>query len=431
MATKRNGIWDFKSYDEKTWFKFLVLKLVLGGIIYFVLHVYLAPTQYGYEYTKLSQDQMQFINKIYIDSLAKKVSENQPLVNKPSATPPPSVAKPSVITNPAANGTGQTHPHVNPAVTLNKPGTASLAAVSATKPVAIPDTVLCAKTMNYLNNIFENKIEATQSAQVKKFLCQASPQEAPGFLNGTRFKIHSYFWLVGPCVYWEVIFWSVFGVLSSLLFNLGVVGSNSTTDLTNPKSQFDSSEIFGQVAKLLYAPLCTLVVVLGYNFFKDQNIVDISSSKGIIVFAFFGGFYSSRLISLMDRLKDVLMPVSGSSSLPTLSPPMPVPGAAIPMVTVQVKFGPTVSPAVIIAAAPTGINNSAVTMKSVTTGISVDGTRNPGDPLGLFSFANVMPGNFIVTASLTVPVPGIPPVHLNNQITGQVMSGGAPIVLVY
>ncbi|UOE50859.1 hypothetical protein MTO98_07185 [Mucilaginibacter sp. SMC90] len=75
-------------------------------------------------------------------------------------------------------------------------------------------------------------------------------------------------------------------------------------------------------------------MILDYNYFCNQNIVDISYSKGVIVFAFVCGFYGSRVIALMDRLKEVLLPNCGTSSLPGTSPST---GANILIAALNVK----------------------------------------------------------------------------------------------
>ncbi len=418
MSAKRNGMWDFKSYDEKTWFRFLVIKLIFCGVLYIGFHLLLSNQNYNYEYTKLNQDQMQFINSIYSNP-------DTPKLQKPDTSKLQGLAKnaqtpANKTTAPPVTGTKSTLAQNNPNKTIktepSKSGTGNQA-------------LLCNRVMDYLENIFDGKLEHRQADSIRHFLCNSPPQEATGFLNGTRFKVVSYFWLVGPCVYWEVVFWAVFGVLSSLLFNLGVVGSNATTDLGNPQSQFDSSEIFGQVAKILYAPLCTLIVVLGYNFFKDQNIVDISSSKGVIVFAFIGGFYSSRVISLMDRLKDVLMPNSGTTSLPVTNPPTNATGAAIAIVTLQLLLDHGVGPEIVTAIGAQGLNAATVQMKSVNSMTSYTGAHKAGDPAGIFTLTSVLPGNYMISADLPVTMPDKSIMHLSAQLSGPVLSGTAPIEL--
>jgi len=431
MTAKKNGMWDFRSYDEKTWFRFLVIKVILCGIFYLGLHLLLSSHNYNYEYDKLNQDQMQFINRIYIDSINNSKPNNKPdspkLVNQEKKSQTlsiqPTVATPSTPNKPTVGSTNI----LTPKAPLN---TATKTRTSDSKPCPCIQKILCDRVMEYLKNTFDDKLDSAQAVEIKCFLCKSSPQEATAFLNGTRFKVRSYFWLIGPCVYLEVIFWAVFGVLSSLLFNLGVVSSNATTDLGNPRSQFDNSEIFGQVAKILYAPICTLAVVLGYNFFKDQNIVDISSSKGVIVFAFIGGFYSSRLISLMDRLKDVLMPNSGTTSLPITNIATTPTGATIDKLMVQLALDKGVDAGIVTAIGSQGLNNAIVKMTATNSSTNYSGSRQASDPTGIFTFSSVQPGNYIINADLQIALPDSSTAHLAAQLSGNVLTGTAPIVLV-
>jgi len=441
MFAKTGGIWNFRSYDEKTWFRFLVILLLSVIIAYGSAHYFLRNQKLCYEYTKLNQDQTQFINRIYMDSASaikapddgKNTSTTvsasataaasatkagpKPVVDKKAAKPN---ATDSTVKSPLAK---KQTPPAGPA----KP-TDSVTRTTVIKPCPCKQEALCRRVISYLQNTFDGKLDKTQADSIRIFLCKSSSQDAAAFLSGTRFKVESFFWLIGPSVYWEVIFWALFGVLCSLLFNLGVVGSEATTDLANPRSQFDASEIYGQVAKILYAPICTLSVVLGYNFFKDQSFTDISFGKGLIIFGFLGGFYSTRLISLMDRLKDVLMPNSGTTSLPI--PSLTAPGATVAQVIVQLALLPTNTAAVLAAAAGPGLNNATVQMKAVSSTDSQIGKRKTGDPDGAFTFTNLQPGNYIITASLDVQLTGVPaPITLKGQINGPVRSGIAPIVL--
>ncbi|MDB5008514.1 MAG: hypothetical protein JWP45_2907 [Mucilaginibacter sp.] len=436
MAARQNGMWDFASYDEKTWFRFLVLKLILTVIVYFILHVVFFNKKLNYEYSKLNQDQLQFVTRIYMDSMDPQHLTPSPDELKTGAGL--GVKEPTGKSNPTKNNVPVAPQPPAPAKPTLKPTQVELKQ-ELTKQALAPQTAtltphddsvrkaaLSRKTMDYLNTVFENKLDSAQSVKIQDFITSSTPQQITTFLAGTQFKISSYFWLIGPCVYWEVVFWAIFGVLSSLLFNLGVVSNNATTNLTNPQSQFDPSQIFGQVSKILYAPLCTLVVVLGYYFFKDQNIVDIGSGKGVIVFAFIGGFYSGRLIALMDRLKDVLMPNTGTSSLPTGGN---VAGQAIPIVTVKVNFATTANPAAVTAASATGINSATVTMRSTNSTNTYTGTRSPNDPVGVFTFTGIPAGNYLVSATLNQTLPDNSTVTLTGQLNGQILTSGSALLV--
>jgi len=414
---EKNSFWDFKSYDEKKWFKFLVWKTLITGGLYVIGHVLLnlwCP-QYSYEYTVLNQDQVLQITHMYADVTPKSTS--------PAPPPGGSTVATKKDTGKKADTTkvvGKVDIKVTPKA--GKPDTAKKTDTTCC------NKLICTKVIDYLDNVFEGKLDPEQKHRVQNLLCELKSTDAPTILSKTRFKVESYFWLTGPFVYLEIIFWSILGVLSSLLFNLGVLGRNATTDLANPQSYYDSSEVPFQVAKIIYAPICTLAVILGYNFFTDQNIVDISSSKGVLVFAFICGFYSSRLIALMDRLKEVLLPNSGTSTLPGNNPPIGA-NALIPVLTIKVTADRALlTPAELTAAGPDWLNKTVVTIKSTVSGTTTTGSRMAIDPLGTFTFKNLATGNYNISADYSNGA-GAEQIHLSATQTGQINSGTKPIEL--
>lgn len=410
MSAKTNGTWDFKSYNESTWFRTLVLLFSFLLLLYTGLHYLLGKKSYTYEYTKLNTEQLQVISQLYINT---KISGNLPdTLRKKDTTK--KVTPPSSFVAPKTNS-AISRKNLPP---LEK-------STKIKKDSCDCDRAACTKVADYLCNTFEGKIDKCQFDHIKKFLCESNPQVASPYLASTRFKVQSYFWLIGPSVYWEVVFWSLFGVLCNLLFILGAVGSNATTDLANPRTLFDSSEVLGQVARLFYAPLCTLILILGYNFFKNSNVVDIDSSKGLLVFAFIGGYYSSRVISLMDRLKDLLLPNTGSASLPTpASPTLPV----IAHLKIQLALAATVAPAIAALAAGIVLNESVVSLQLAGSTTVLNGMHNAGDPDGQFTFTSVTPGVYIIQAKLLVTTAGISQTLAATQ-SGQILSATAPITL--
>ena len=266
------------------WFSTLLLFLLLLITSYVGLHVLLDQQQhmhkfgrsskygFGYEYMTINTTQLQEINKIYRDTFYEK--------------------------------------------TINPDTLKSGIVYKANKNFSKKDTDAYQKVVMYLNNQYNDKIDTVQLNEIAKYLSFCTPIEAAGFLTSLRIRVKSYFWLTGPEVYFEVMFWCIFGVICSLLFKLGDIWKLSTTDPTNPQSQYDPTEVPSQVAKIFYAPICTLVIILGYNYIQDKNMVDISSSKGIIILSFIAGFYSQRMMAFLDRLKDVLLPNTGSADLP-------------------------------------------------------------------------------------------------------------------
>lgn len=389
LREEKKSIWDFSGYKEHQWFRWLAVKLLLAGGLYLVLHFIIGAwiqknKNWDYEYVTLDDRQLLHINRIYFDSV---------IVIQPDT--------------PAASG-GQ--------------------AAATTPPLYNRDSIHHEKTLCYLDNEFNHKIDTAQLSLIRKYLLQTKGQEATSYLANARLKVQSYFWLVGPSVYFEILFWSIFGVIASLLFNLGQLVRNRTTDPDNPSSVFDASEIPSQIAKLLYAPLCTLTIVLGYNFFVDANIVDISSSKGVIVFAFIGGFYSSRLIAFLDRLKEVILPQSGSSTLSTQQKGEP---SLLKDVRLELSLDKTGLTAEEQAAVmDLGLDNTDITLVSARDGKTVKPEKTNEDQTGAFIVREIKAGKYQLQARWSQEVLGAP---LNLEASGEVQIASAtnalPIVL--
>jgi len=125
------------------------------------------------------------------------------------------------------------------------------------------------------------------------------------------------FALTGYLLYFEIVLWTIFDVMCSLLFNVGQVRRNTTTDPNNDKAIIDPSEIPSQIAKMLFAPFCTIIVYLGYCLLNEKSLIDLSAGKGAIVFAFIGGYYNTRLIAFLEKLKELLLPYKGKEDLHT------------------------------------------------------------------------------------------------------------------
>ncbi len=398
----KQSLWDFKTYKEHEWFRALVILLLTLAAFYLLLHYFIdnvLKAKLNYEYVKLDAEEMQQVNRIYFDSLYIK-------------------AQLYASTNSNANLSTKEEDSLK-----KDNGTSGLLG----KDPCNCTNSSCIRVVQYLNNQFIYKIDPDQIDSLKGYLCSAPPLEATNFLNNVRLKINSNFWLIGPSVYYEIIFWSWFGVLCSLLFNLGVVGRKSTTNSANPQSVFDSSEIPYQIAKLLYAPLCTLIIVFGYNFFKDQNIVDISSSKGVIVFAFIGGFYSARLIAFLDRLKEVLLPNSGTADLPGNSTTSTV--TELKNFIIKLELDPAIDPVLTTAITQIDLKDAKVTLTDTAGGEPIAATPTEEGEAVNFNVANLKPGNYTIKASWSKEVNG-EVVDLKAEKTASIMSSETPITLL-
>jgi len=163
----------------------------------------------------------------------------------------------------------------------------------------------------------ESSILEQEVHRISPTLLELNTKDVTAFVFARKFKADSYFWLAGMKMYWEAIFWSLFGVLVSLIY---YVSTANKLEQENKEDQdigpFKTSEISGQVAKMFYAPAVTIVIVLGYSFFagRSQTAIDISVNHGLILFAFTAGFYSGRLMKLLDKLKDAILPFSDNQS---------------------------------------------------------------------------------------------------------------------
>ncbi|MGV3641310.1 MAG: hypothetical protein ACO1NZ_12365 [Adhaeribacter sp.] len=392
----KHGFWEFKRYHEYEWFRFLVYLMTAIGLAYIVSHLLMARfhEKAGYEYEKLDARQLQHLNTIYFDSLQADLDALTPGLDRLRLMPD------SLRTR------------------ENKRLLAQQKAIS--------DSIKCARVLMYLQHEFNGKVDQDQLNDMRAYLCTARPLEAISFLSLVRLQVRSYFWLTGPEVYFEVIFWSWFGVICSILYNLGVVAKSITTVPNNPHTVFDSTEIPNQVAKMIYAPLCTMSIVLGYNYFSDRNIVDISSSKGLIVFAFIGGFYSSRLIAFLDRLKEVILPSHNTPELPAQRTSGQILLHDI-LVELTLQEG-VLSAELTTEIAEIGFNDASVELENEETGDLVSAVPAGEDQTALFKVPSLRPGKYLIRASWSKEING-EPVNLEARQIEQVLSSEITIVV--
>lgn len=162
------------------------------------------------------------------------------------------------------------------------------------------------KAMVYITSQYGKDIDEEQLSNIQRYISTFSPRETGIFLSDYNLKISSFFWLAGPMVYVEVVFWAIFGVLCSLLLLTG--------NMIRKNTQHVHRDILYQSARLLYAPFAGIIVLLAYNYLKGAGTMHIQSGDGIIVFAFLLGFYSGTVMELLDRVRNVLFntPVNGN-----------------------------------------------------------------------------------------------------------------------
>lgn len=125
-------------------------------------------------------------------------------------------------------------------------------------------------------------------------------------LETLHVRTQSYFWLSGDEKYIEVIFWTIFGVLASVLY----FASEAMRSREFLKEQF-----YVYVAKMFYAPLISLVIVFSFSLLTASNDVKYdSTSVELLVMSFVLGFFSGRAMELLNRLKDVILPAGKDST---------------------------------------------------------------------------------------------------------------------
>jgi len=147
---------------------------------------------------------------------------------------------------------------------------------------------------------FSRMLETTPTVALKLMLPKAPVRQS------------SFFWLTEDYVYIEIIFWCLFGVLANLLY--------STSEYLR-KNEFDKLEVFVQKAKLLYSPFCVIVIYICYDQIQTTGTTYvIQYTYYSIAVSFLLGFFSGRMIDLLSRLKDLLIPLSNE-------PPAPATGA--------------------------------------------------------------------------------------------------------
>ena len=161
--------------------------------------------------------------------------------------------------------------------------------------------------MRFLETEYDSDIDVLEKEKIEEASNEYNSRDVGIYFSKLKIKVHSYFWLSEGKAYFETILWCLLGVFTSLIFYVGI-----KTTPTDPDESFDINEISNQVAKMFYAPITTLVLVIGYHFIRgnDDNMIDISVNKGVILFSFLAGFYSGRVMKLLDKIKDLILPLT-------------------------------------------------------------------------------------------------------------------------
>lgn len=258
------------------WFSFLIIFTAAWAGIYFASHSEAGIP--GYEYATFNTEQVRQINRILTSNAGpmRIAQDNQQ---------PATFIDSSVSISPSQNE-------------LNNLNTISGCDINCRAE----------KVLLYVNSEFDGKVTPEQQQSLKQYISTFAQQDVGIFLADYKLKVRSYFWLAGPLIYGEVVFWVVIGVVCSLLFGTGNALRRSG------KRGFDNKQIMYQVAKLFYAPFLTIVILLAYNYFNRNTTLSTSLGQGIIVFAFIAGFFAGRFMNFIDRLKHLILPGSANEN---------------------------------------------------------------------------------------------------------------------
>ena len=172
----------------------------------------------------------------------------------------------------------------------------------------------------YYSNTFSNIDPEFLHSDLNKILSSANPVELKKLLPKYQVKTTSNFYLFGNWVFMEIFFWCLIGVFCNLIYN---------TSERLRKAEFNKKEIYVHVGKLLYSPPCAVVIYLCYDMLTESSSgASTAKTESTVAISFLLGFFSGRMMDLLNRIKDILLPfgtdkkeemvysISGKISLP-------------------------------------------------------------------------------------------------------------------
>ncbi len=165
------------------------------------------------------------------------------------------------------------------------------------------DSLVRQNIFKYICNLYPD-IDLSETKKLKEFITVMDLNNIKPLLSKYPIRIHSLFWLGNKWIYLELTFWALFGVLANLLYNVAEQIRNKS---------FTKYEIPVHVAKILYSPFCVIIIYICYNTINEQPH-DIQYTLYSLAVAFLLGFFSGRMIDLLNRIKDLLLPLGKSST---------------------------------------------------------------------------------------------------------------------
>ncbi|WP_338875030.1 hypothetical protein WBJ53_05375 [Spirosoma sp. SC4-14] len=190
--------------------------------------------------------------------------------------------------------------------------------------------------------------------------CQLLPDEQSlrSYLSTHPVRVYSPYHLNGRSLLWELICWALFGVFCNLFYSVSEAykgtevkkaapsdnptnASSEEVELVSPNAKsslkkrtvkerlqrrllggFDPAEVPSHLAKLLYTPFLVVILYLALiSFNSTTDLQWVQYGEGIIVFAFIVGFFSGRMVDLLERIKDLILPIGRFGNEPPASNP--------------------------------------------------------------------------------------------------------------
>lgn len=155
------------------------------------------------------------------------------------------------------------------------------------------------KAIVYLDEKYEISKERVYADSLRSMIKLLQKQHFINVITQSGIRKRSFFWLYNDISIIELIFWALFGTLSSFLYYYAEHSRKGTVD---------EDEFPAYWAKLFYTPFVVIVIYFSPNLFSNEQGFNIYFGHWTIVIAFVLGFFSGRTIELLDRLKNFIFP---------------------------------------------------------------------------------------------------------------------------
>lgn len=239
---------------------------------------------------------------------------------------------------------------------------------------------------NYLFSIHDI-YSSRDSILIRNHFDQYKNKQA--FLNAIAnfpIKIKSYFWLTGDFLLLEIIFWTLFGVIANLLYNVSESMKSIGEDRGDASQGFKESELPVHWAKLLYAPLSAIIITLSISALSSEGDISLSEfHSGQIVLSFILGFFSGRTIDLLNRIKDLILPLGKSD--PESNSTNSTNNQNVDFEIVFADNKPT----------PSTITTANITLRSLTD--TLFSKIVSANDKGKFFISNLIPGDYLISVN--------------------------------